>query len=143
MRLPKALDDLTGLRAARWVRESTRGQYDTFGPEAQREQQDRAIERYGLIETGLSWTVAHSGRTVGDTAQFHDMLSCAGTGYDVLVGTGLSGQHAAARLEESRLTARKVTVFPENVSGRERRMAAQIDFAHRCEPAEVESGCVG
>ena len=85
MRLPKALDDLTGLRAARWVRESTRGQYDTFGPEAQREQQDRAIERYGLIETGLSWSVAHSGRTVGDTAQFHDMLSRAGTGYDVLV----------------------------------------------------------
>ena len=85
MRLPKALDDLTGLRAARWVRESTRGQYDTFGPEAQREQQDRAIERYGLVDTGLAWTVAHSGRTVGDTAQFHDMLSRAGTGYDVLV----------------------------------------------------------
>ena len=85
MRLPKALDDLTGLRAARWVRESTRGQYDTFGPEAQRDQQDRAIERYGLVETGLSWTVAHSGRTVGDTPQFHEMLSQAGTEYDVLV----------------------------------------------------------
>ena len=85
MKLTNGLDDLQRLRAARWVRESTRGQYDTFGPEAQREQQDRAIERYGLVDTGLSWTVAHSGRTVGDTAQFHDMLSRAGTGYDVLV----------------------------------------------------------
>ena len=85
MKLPDGLDDLQRLRAARWVRESTRGQYDTFGPEAQREQQDRAIERYGLVDTGLSWTVAHSGRTVGDTAQFHDMLRRAGTEYDVLV----------------------------------------------------------
>jgi DNA invertase Pin-like site-specific DNA recombinase len=85
MRLPRALDELRGLRAARWVRESTRGQYDTFGPEAQREQQDVAIERYGLEDTGLSWSVAHSGRTVGGTGQFRDMLSRAGIEYDVLV----------------------------------------------------------
>ncbi len=85
MKLPRALDDLRGLRAARWVRESTRGQYDTFGPAAQREQQDRAVERYGLVDTGLAWTVAHSGRTVGDTEQFRDMLRRAGTEYDVLV----------------------------------------------------------
>src|SRR3954449_3351380 len=85
MKLPRTLDDLQGRRAARWVRESTRGQYDTFGPEAQREQQDRAVERYGLIESGLSWSVAHSGRTVANTGQFQDMLSRAGIEYDVLV----------------------------------------------------------
>jgi DNA invertase Pin-like site-specific DNA recombinase len=85
MKLPRAVDELQGLRAARWVRESTRGQYDTFGPEAQREQQDRALELYGLIESGLSWSVAHSGRTVANTGQFRDMLSRAGTEYDVLV----------------------------------------------------------
>src|SRR4051812_2763508 len=85
MKLPGALDDINGLRAARWVRESTRGQYDTFGPEAQREQQDRAIELYGLVDTGLSWTVAHSGRPVGDTEQFRDMLRRAGSAYDVLI----------------------------------------------------------
>ena len=85
MKLPRSLDELEGRRAARWVRESTRNQYDTFGPEAQREQQDRAIARHGLVDTGLSWTVAHSGRTVGSTSQFTDMLAAAGRDYDVLV----------------------------------------------------------
>jgi DNA invertase Pin-like site-specific DNA recombinase len=85
MTLPQALDELAGLRAARWVRESTRGQYDTFGPDAQREQQDRAVERYGLVDSGVSWNVAHSGRTVGTTTQFADMLGKAGHEYDVLV----------------------------------------------------------
>ena len=84
-RLPSSLDELTGLRAARWSRESTAGQFDAFGPEAQQEQQDRSIERYGLVDTGLAWTVAHSGRTVGNTDQFRDMLARAGTDYDVLV----------------------------------------------------------
>jgi len=83
--LPASVGDLRGLRAARWVRESTRGQFDTFGPEAQREHQDRAIERFGLTDTGLAWTVAHSGRTVGTTGDFRDMLSRAGTEFDVLV----------------------------------------------------------
>jgi hypothetical protein len=35
--LPRSLDDLAGLRAALWVRESTQGQYDNFGPDAQRD----------------------------------------------------------------------------------------------------------
>ena len=51
--LPRELDDLGGMRAARWFRESTAGQWDNFGPDAQREQQDRAIERYALIDAGL------------------------------------------------------------------------------------------
>ena len=85
MNLPASKDDLRGLRAARWIRESTRGQFDTFGPEAQREQQNRALARYGLIDTGLLWTVAHSGRTVGRTGSFREMLEQAGTDYDVLV----------------------------------------------------------
>lgn len=84
-RLPSSLDELTGLRAARWSRESTTGQFDAFGPEAQKDQQDRAIERYGLTDTGLAWIVAHSGRTIGNTEQFRDMLARAGTDYDVLV----------------------------------------------------------
>jgi DNA invertase Pin-like site-specific DNA recombinase len=83
--LPRSLDALRGLRAARWTRESTTDQYDNFGPDAQRDQQDRAIERYGLIDTGLAWQVAHSGRTVGATPEFAEMLARAGTDYDVLV----------------------------------------------------------
>ena len=85
MTLPRSLDDLRGLRAARWIRESTSGQFDAFGPDAQREQQDRAIERYGLVDTGLAWQVAHSGRTVGTTSQFAEMMAAAGVEYDVLV----------------------------------------------------------
>lgn len=84
-RLPRSLDDLRGLRAARWIRESTAGQVDRFGPDAQRDQQDRAIERFGLRDTGLSWVVAHSGRTVGSTGSFAEMLAAAGERYDVLV----------------------------------------------------------
>ncbi len=33
--LPRELDDLGGMRAARWFRESTAGQWDNFGPDAQ------------------------------------------------------------------------------------------------------------
>ena len=44
-RLPRSLDDIRGRRVARWIRESTAGQYDRYGPASQREQQDRFIER--------------------------------------------------------------------------------------------------
>jgi DNA invertase Pin-like site-specific DNA recombinase len=84
-RLPRSLEDLDGLRAARWIRESTRGQYDNYGPEAQREQQDRAIARWSLADAGIEWQVAHSGRTVGSTAQFREMVARAGRDYDVLL----------------------------------------------------------
>jgi len=61
--LPSSLDQLGGMRAARWFRESTASQWDNFGPDAQREQQDRAIARYGLADSGLAWSVASSGWT--------------------------------------------------------------------------------
>lgn len=48
--LPRSLDELRGLRAARWVRESTAGQYDHYGPDSQHEQMDRFVERFGLID---------------------------------------------------------------------------------------------
>jgi hypothetical protein len=35
--LPRSLDELEGMRAARWFRESTASQFDNFGPDAQRE----------------------------------------------------------------------------------------------------------
>lgn len=85
MNLPASIEAISGLRAARWIRESTRDQEDNFGPDSQRHQQDRAIERYGLIDTGIEWQVAHSGRTVASTVQFIDMLARAGRDYDVLV----------------------------------------------------------
>lgn len=92
-RLPRTVDDLRGLRAALWVRESTPGQFDTFGPEAQMQQQDEALRRYGLVDTGISWSVAHSGyrkdrsglAALASADQWQDMLARAGHDYDVLV----------------------------------------------------------
>lgn len=85
MKLPKNLAALGGMRAARWTRESTKGQYDAYGPDAQRDQQDTAIAEHGLVDTGLGWTVAHSGRTVDRTPEWAEMVAAAGVEYDVLV----------------------------------------------------------
>jgi DNA invertase Pin-like site-specific DNA recombinase len=81
---------MAGLRAARWTRESTKAQDDRFGPEAQRDQQQRAIDRYELVDVTikdptLDLRLAHSGRTVADTPEFRQMLARAGTDFDVLV----------------------------------------------------------
>jgi DNA invertase Pin-like site-specific DNA recombinase len=85
-RLPRSLDDVRGLRVARWVRESTAGQYDRYGPASQREQQDRFIERHGLIDTGLVYEVAHSGTTVWRSATMAEMLDAARRGsFDLLL----------------------------------------------------------
>ena len=85
-RLPRSLDEIRGLRAARWIRESTAGQYDRFGPASQREQQDRFIERHGLVDTGLTFQVAHSGTTVWRSPTMTEMLAEARAGaFDLLL----------------------------------------------------------
>lgn len=84
-RLPSDAEGLTGLRSASWVRVSTKGQQDNFGPDAQRRQIGRAVEKLGLLDTGLRWDVAHSGKTIDRTPEWSDMLERAGVGYDVLV----------------------------------------------------------
>jgi hypothetical protein len=85
-RLPRSLDDIRGLRAARWIRESTQGQYDRFGPASQREQQDRFIDRHGLIDSGLVFEVAHSGTTVWRSATMTKMIETARAGsFDLLL----------------------------------------------------------
>ena len=85
-RLPRSLDDIRGLRVARWIRESTAGQYDRYGPASQREQQDRFIERHGLVDTGLVYQVAHSGTTVWRSATMTEMLAEAKAGaFDLLL----------------------------------------------------------
>lgn len=84
-KLPRSPEELRGLRAARWIRESKAEQADNWGPDAQRAQQDRVIERHGLVDTGISWQVAHSGRTIASTSQWAEMMAAAGDRYDVLV----------------------------------------------------------
>jgi DNA invertase Pin-like site-specific DNA recombinase len=85
-RLPRSLDDLRGLRSARWIRESTAGQFDRYGPGAQRDLQDRGMARLGLVETGLEWSAAQSGSTVHAGPAMRAMLDAARAGcFDVLV----------------------------------------------------------
>jgi hypothetical protein len=79
-RLPRSLDEIRGLRVARWIRESTAGQYDRYGPASQREQQDRFIERHGLVDTGLVFQVAQSGTTVWRSPTMNEMLGQAKAG---------------------------------------------------------------
>ena len=84
--LPRSLDDITGLRAARWIRESTKGQFDRFGPASQREQQDRFIERYGLVDTGLVFRSHTRARRSGSRRSWATMIDAAQAGgFDLLL----------------------------------------------------------
>ena len=89
-RLPASLDEIGGLRVARWIRESTAGQYDRFGPASQREQQDRFIDRHGLVDTGLVFEVAQSGTTVWRSSTMAEMLDAAKAGAFDLILAGYS-----------------------------------------------------
>jgi hypothetical protein len=94
-RLARDASELRGRRAARWVRESTPGQLDRWGPPSQRRMQDTALEELGLIDTGLAWTVGRSGWSGPDsmddppatrTPEFRAMLAAAEAGaFDVLL----------------------------------------------------------
>jgi hypothetical protein len=85
-RLPRSLDEVGGLRVARWIRESSAGQFDKYGPASQRAQQDRFIERYGLVDTGLVFQVAHSGTTVWRSDTMTAMLAAGHAGaFDLLL----------------------------------------------------------
>ena len=79
-RLPRTTDDLAGHRAAVWIRESTSSQYDRYGPAAQRELVQRAMTRFGLLDSGLEWTPAHSGATVHKSPEMQAMLAAAQAG---------------------------------------------------------------
>ena len=71
---------------ARWIRESTAGQYDRYGPASEREQQDRFIDRHNLVDTGQVFQVAHSGTTVWRSATMAEMLAEAKAGaFDLLL----------------------------------------------------------
>ena len=94
-RLARGASELRGRRAARWIRESTPGQLDRWGPPSQRRMQDAAIEELGLMDTGLAWTVGRSGWSGPDsmddppatrTPEFRAMLGAAEAGvFDVLL----------------------------------------------------------
>lgn len=88
MTIPRSLDDVRGLRAARWIRESTPGQFDRYGPAGQHEQIERFVERYELVDTGIAWEVPESGLTVWRHPTMAQMLDAARAGRFDLLLTG-------------------------------------------------------
>jgi DNA invertase Pin-like site-specific DNA recombinase len=85
--LPLNVESIRGLRVAAWLRESTSGQFDFYGPLAQAQLIAGAIERHGLLDTGIRWTVAASGwKHAWLTPEWEAMLEGARRGdFDVLL----------------------------------------------------------
>ncbi len=85
--LPLNVESIRGLRVAAWLRESTSGQFDYYGPAAQSQLIAGAIERYGLRDTGIRWTVAASGwKRAWLTPEWEAMLAAARRGdFDLLL----------------------------------------------------------
>ena len=70
-------EDLRGLRAERYIRDSTLDQKDGFGPEIQRHNIERFSETYGLV-SGDSWyTEFITGRSSRKRSQFQQFLEDA------------------------------------------------------------------
>jgi DNA invertase Pin-like site-specific DNA recombinase len=90
MSLARAIDlrpeDLAGRRWAGYIRESTAGQADRYGPEIQRAEQRRFAERYGLVATDREYVDLVSGKDTLRRTDFARMLADAEAGeFDVLL----------------------------------------------------------
>ena len=90
MSLARAVDlrpeDLSGRRWAGYIRESTRGQADRYGPDLQRTEQERYAERYGLHPAGLEYLDLVSGKDTLRRSDFARMVADAEAGrFDVLL----------------------------------------------------------
>ena len=79
-------EDLSGRRWAGYVRESTRGQADRYGPAIQREEQARWADRYGLVPTGMEYLDLVSGKDALQRSDFQRMVADAEAGrFEVLL----------------------------------------------------------
>ena len=79
-------DDLKGKTWAGYIRESTRGQADRYGPEIQRAEQTNFAERHGLRPTRREYVDLVSGKDTLRRTDFARMLADAETGaFEVLL----------------------------------------------------------
>jgi Resolvase, N terminal domain len=90
MSLARAIDlrpeDLAGRTWAGYVRESTRGQADRYGPDLQRAEQSRFAERHGLVTTGQEYIDLVSGKDTLRRSDFARMVRDAEAGaFEVLL----------------------------------------------------------
>ena len=96
MSLARATDlrpeDLAGRTWAGYVRESTKGQADRYGPDIQRTEQTRFAERHGLVTTGLEYLDLVSGKDTLRRSDFTRMVGDAEAGaFEVLLVRPLGG----------------------------------------------------
>ncbi len=79
-------EDLAGRRWAGYIRESTRGQADRYGPAIQRAEHIRYADRYGLTGSGFEYVDLVSGKETLRRTDFRRMLADAERGaFDVLL----------------------------------------------------------
>jgi hypothetical protein len=90
MSLARAIDlrpeDLANRTWAGYLRESTRGQADRYGPELQRAEQRRFAERHGLIPSDREYVDLVSGKDTLRRTDFARMIRDAEAGaFEVLL----------------------------------------------------------
>ena len=79
-------EDLAGRRWAGYLRESTVGQAERYGPAIQRAEQARYAERYGLVSSGREYVDLVSGKDTLKRTDFARMITDAEAGeFDVLL----------------------------------------------------------
>ena len=120
-------EDLKGLRAEVYIRESTLDQRDGFGPDIQRSNEERFAQNYGLILGKRWYTEFVSGRSVKKRHQFHQFLEDARSDlFDVLLvdHTSRFGRNQAEciRYKEELQRLGKIVVFVSQgiISGSDR-----------------------
>ncbi len=74
VRQVKTFEDLKGLRAECYVRDSTLDQRDGFGPDIQRHNEERFAESYELILGNRWYTEFVSGRSAAKRREFQQLL---------------------------------------------------------------------
>ena len=125
-------EDLNGLRAEGYVRDSTLDQKDGFGPEIQHNNIERFAESYGLVLGGRWYTEFVSGRHSRGRSQFQQFLTDARLDlFDVLLvdHTSRFGRNQAEciRHKEELQGLGKVVVFVSQgiISGSDRDFIAE------------------
>ncbi len=109
-------EDLMGLRAEGYIRESTLDQQDGFGPEIQRHNIERFAETYGLVLGEKWYTEFMTGRSSQNRIQFQQSLEDARLDlFDVLLvdRTSRFGRNQAEciRHKEELESLSKIVVF--------------------------------
>ena len=120
-------EDLRGLRAEGYVRDSTLDQRDGFGPDIQRHNEERFAETYGLVLGNRWYTEFVSGRHAQKRKEFQQVIEDASLDqFDVLLvdHTSRFGRNQAEciRYKEQLQQLEKVVVFVSQgiISGSDR-----------------------